>query len=108
MNNIEIYDTEKSYFSNTHKNFNIFLNNIKKKELSNDNLKKIIILNKKLLEINNILTDINYTIDKKTNKINKTNKTKIEKEIINYEKNDKTISKFLPYIIYYRLLLDAK
>lgn len=102
--NIEIYDIEKSYFSNTHKNYNIFLNNIKKKKLSNDNLKKIIILNKRLLEINNILEDINYTIDKTKN----TNKLNIEKEITNYEKNDKTISQFLPYIMYYRLFLDCK
>ena len=104
MNNSEIYDIEKTHFSNIHKNFNIFLNNIKKKNISNENLKKIIILNKKILEINNILTDINYTIDKK--KIN--NKENIEAELDNYEKNDKTISQFLPYIMYYRFFLDSK
>jgi len=103
MNN-DIYVIEKAHFSNTHRNYSRFLNNINNKHLSKDTLKKIILLNKKMLEINNLLEDVNYNIDKKKNNLPE----HMERELQDYEKNDKAISHFLPYIIYYRFLLETQ
>ena len=106
MDSIDIHDIEKNHFSNTHSNFDKFLKNIKNKKnnLSNDNLKKIIILNKKMLEINNLLEDINYSINKKKSKLS----INIEKELKEYEDNDKTIRQFLPYMMYYRFQMESE
>lgn len=94
--NKEIIDIEKSHFSNFHSNFSKFIEKINKdKNLDKNTLKNIIILNKKFLEINNVLETILY--DKKTNN---------DELIENYSKNDKAINKFLPYIIYYRMMID--
>ena len=95
--NKEIIDLEKSHFSNLHSNFSKFIKKIENYDLEKETLKNIIILNKKFLEINNILDSINY--QKKYN-------SNINEELENYEKNDKAISKFLPYIIYYRMMID--
>ena len=104
MNN-DLIEIEKVYFSNTHRNFDRLIKNLKnKKNISNENLKKLIILNKKMLEINNLLEEVNYNIDKKKNKCS----INIDKELENYEKNDKAISSFLPYIMYYRFLMESE
>ena len=97
MNHSEIIDIEKAHFSNFHSNFSKFMKKINTSEnLDTYTLKNIIILNKKFLEINNILESINY---------NKNNDN-IDKIIKKYNKNDKAINKFLPYIIYYRMMID--
>ena len=95
--NKEIIDIEKSHFSNLHSNFSKFIEKMNKdKNIDNNTLKNIIILNKKFLEINNILESILY--NKKINDI--------DELIENYSKNDKAINKFLPYIIYYRMMIN--
>ena len=104
MNISDLHDIEKNYFSNTHSNFSKFLKNIKNKNLSNDNLKKIILLNKKMLEIDNLLQDINYNINKKKTSIS----INIDKELKDFENNDKTIKEFLPYMMYYRFLMESE
>lgn len=106
MNSIDLYNIEKNHFSNTHSNFSKFLKNIKnikEKDLSKDNLKKIIILNKKMLEINSLLEDINYGVNRRKGKL----PLKIENELKDYENNDKAIQQFMPYILYYRFMLDS-
>jgi hypothetical protein len=103
MNSNDLHDIEKNYFSNTHSNFSKFLKNIKNKELTNDTLKKIIIINKKMLEVNNLLEDINYNINKKNPRLT----VDIEKELKDYEDNDKAVKHFLPYIMYYRFLMES-
>ena len=99
--NKEIIDIEKSHFSNLHSNFSKFINNIKNpnKSLDSNTLKKIIVLNKKFNEIDNLLQNINFSKEMGDN---------IENELEEYEKNDKAIQQFLPYILYYRMLLDNK
>jgi len=104
MNSNDLYDIEQNYFSNTHSNFAKLLKNIKNKNLSNDNLKKIILLNKKMLEIDNLLQDINYNINKKNSSLS----INIDKELKEYENNDKTIKEFLPYMMYYRFLMESE
>ena len=84
MNN-DIYVIEKAHFSNIHRNYSRFLNNIQNKQLSKDTLKKIILLNKKMLEINNLLEDVNYNIDKNKNNLPK----HMERELEDYEKMTK-------------------
>lgn len=105
MDSIDIHEIQKNYFSNTHSSFDKFLKNIKNKNnLSNNNLKKIIILNKKMLEINNILDDINYEINKTKPKLS----INVEKELIEYENNDRAVKQFLPYMMYYRFIMDME
>ena len=104
MNINSILDIEKNYFSSMHSNFDRLFKNLNKKQLSNENLTKIILINKKILEINNMLEDINYNITKKR----KNKSINIKKEIEEYEKNDKAIQEFLPYILYYRFLMESK
>ena len=97
--NKEIIDIEKSHFSNLHSNFSKLINKIKNSNnsLDKNTLKKIIILNKKFSELNNLLEDLNY---------NNKNFKNIDEELENYEKNDKAVKKFLPYILFYRFLLE--
>lgn len=97
MNHNDIIDIEKAHFSNFHSNFSKLINKLNTtNNLDKKTLKNIIILNKNFLEINNILENILY--NKKDNDVD---------EIIdNYSKNDKAINKFLPYIIYYRMMID--
>jgi hypothetical protein len=101
MNKEDLIDIEKTYFSSIHSNFSKFINNIKNpnKSLDSNILKKIIILNKKFNEIDNLLQNINFSKEICFN---------IENELEEYEKNDKAIQQFLPYILYYRMLLDNK
>lgn len=108
MNYEEIINIEKTHFSSIHSEFDKFIKllkqkNLKSEQIPNESLKQIIILNKKMDELYSHLNDLCYSLDK-PNKINKQSKT--NKEIENYEKNDNTIKSFLPFILYYRMMLD--
>jgi hypothetical protein len=110
MENHELVNIEKNYFSEFHSNFSRFLNNINNinnKDLNGDTLKKIIIINKKILEINNLLETINYKYNKNKKKNIEIN-IDIDSELENYEKNDKSIKNFLPFLMYYRFLLETE
>ena len=108
MNYEEIINIEKSHFSSIHSEFDKFIKlvkqkNCKKEQIHNDSLKKIIILNKKMDELYSELNDLCYSLGKTTSK---TNTSKTNQEIEHYEKNHETIKTFLPFILYYRMLID--
>ena len=107
MNYTELISIEKKHFSNIHSEFDKFTKLIKLLKhnncLSSETLEKIIILNKHMQEITTNLMDINNDIKNTNTKKNKKNNKNM---IDGYEKNEKAINAFLPYILYYRFLID--
>ena len=103
MDYSSIINIEKTYFSDIHSQFDTFIKMIKSKDkVSEEVLKTIIVLNKKMQELSSDLEDLNYTLQKSEKRKNK----KMKKNIKLYEENEKIIKDFLPYMIYYRFLLN--
>jgi len=112
----EIVNIEKLNFSNIHSEFDKFikvLNN--KNNLTNESLEKIIILNKQMQEITTNLMELKYSLEKPDGKNNSKNNSKNNrknnsknnsKNIEDYEKNETAINAFLPYIFYYRFMMN--
>tara|TARA_Y100001970_G_C13604020_1_gene541593 strand:+ start:132 stop:443 length:312 start_codon:yes stop_codon:yes gene_type:complete len=103
MDYSSIINIEKTYFSDIHSQFDTFIKMIKSKDkVSEEVLKTIIVLNKKMQELSSDLEDLNYTLQKSEKRKTK----KMKKNIKLYEENEKIIKDFLPYMIYYRFLLN--
>ena len=103
-NNINILSIEKEIYSEFQSNFNQFLNSLKNsKKISKENSNHIILLNKKMNEINSILIDLKFTLPNKIKKNKKKNK-KILSEVKEYESNEQIIRTLLPYMIYLKTL----
>ena len=103
MDYSSIIDIEKSHFSDIHSNFDLFIKTlISKDNVDSDVLKSIIILNQKMKELSSDLDDLTYTLQKSEKKKTKKMKSNIE----NYEKNNKVIKTMLPYMIFYRNMLN--
>jgi hypothetical protein len=103
MDYSSIIDIEKSYFSEIHSKFDTFIKMLKSKDkVSEEVLHNIILLNKKMQELSSDFEDLNYTLQK----TEKRKTEKMKKNIKLYEENDKIIKECLPYMIYYRHLLN--
>jgi hypothetical protein len=103
MDYSSIIDIEKSHFSDIHSNFDSFIKTlISKDNVDSEVLKSIIILNHKMKELSSDLDDLTYTLQKSEKKKTKKMKSNIE----NYEKNNKVIETMLPYMIFYRNMLN--
>ena len=103
MDYSSILSIEKEHFSDIHSKFDSFINILSKKEKTDTHiLKSIIVLNQKMKELSNEFDELNYLLQ-----ISEKKKTKkMKKNIDNYEKNNQVIQDMLPYIIYYRTLLN--
>ena len=105
MNKKNIYNIEKNLFSMIHSEFDKMLLNINrnKNKLSNKEICMFMELNKEILNIRNLMEDINNSLLKK-------NKDNLElsdvEKMDSYNKDNKSIKAFLPYLIYYRMMLD--
>ena len=98
-----IYDIEKTYLSRFQSNFHKLLNSIKntKYPLNETNLKKLLLINKSIDEINNLLEELDYDIIKQipNNQLSPNLKLQIEE----YDENQKIIDDILPKLLYYQL-----
>ena len=105
MDKKNIYNIEKDLFSLVHSEFDKMLYNINnnKNKITNKELSMFMELNKEILNIRNLMENINNSLLKK-NKPNLTCKD-IEK-MESYDKDNKSIKAFLPYLIYFRMMLD--
>ena len=105
MDKKNIYNIEKDIFSLVHSEFDKMLYNISnnKNKITNKELSMFMELNKEILNIRNLMENINNSLLKKK-KPNLTIKD-IEK-MESYDKDNKSIKAFLPYLIYFRMMLD--
>ena len=104
--NKEIIEIEKNYFSSLHSQIDKLLFNINKnKKLSNKEIYMLSKFNKDLINITNLATQINNSLLKK----NKNKLLKKDKDLLDdYDKDNKTIKNFLPYMMLYRMMLDKR
>jgi len=102
MNNL--VDLEKGLFSNLQSEFYKFMNVLDKTSNKTDELylKKIIILNEHMRLLENMLYELKMDTLRKSNKID-THKTNVL--IDDYDKDQKVLDYFKPFMIYYRFLL---
>ena len=99
-----IVDLESGLFSNLQSEFYKFKNVLNKTNTNNNNLKKIILMNEQMRILENMLYELK--IDLYSQNFNKLNDTDINDELNDYEKNQKVIEYFKPYMVYYRFLLN--
>lgn len=99
-----IVDLESGLFSNLQSEFYKFKNVLDKTNTNNINLKKIILMNEQMRILENMLYELK--IDLYSQNFNKLNDTDINDELNDYEKNQKVIEYFKPYMVYYRFLLN--
>ena len=99
-----IVDLESGLFSNLQSEFYKFKNVLDKTNTNNINLKKIILMNEQMRILENMLYELK--IDLYSQNFNKLNDTDINDELNDYEKNQKVIEYFKPYMFYYRFLLN--
>jgi len=102
MNNL--VDLEKGLFSNLQSEFYKFMNVLDKTSNKTDELylKKIIILNEHMRLLENMLYELKMDTLRKSNKIDAHKTTVL---IDNYDKDQKVLDYFKPFMIYYRFLL---
>jgi len=99
-----IVDLESGLFSNLQSEFYKFKNVLDKTNTNNINLKKIILMNEQMRILENMLYELK--IDLYSQNFNKLNDTDVNDELNDYEKNQKVIEYFKPYMVYYRFLLN--
>jgi hypothetical protein len=99
-----IVDLEKGLFSNLQSEFYKFINILDKTPNDGDELylKKIIILNEQMRLLENMIYELK--MDKLRNS-NKIDEHKTNELIDDYDKDQKVLEYFKPFMIYYRFLL---
>jgi len=102
-----IVDLESGLFSNLQSEFYKFKNVLNKTNTNNINLKKIILMNEQMRILENMLYELKIDLySQHINKLNDINEPNINDELNDYEKNQKVIEYFKPYMFYYRFLLN--
>ena len=102
-----IVDLESGLFSNLQSEFYKFKNVLNKTNTNNNNLKKIILMNEQMRILENMLYELKIDLySQHINKLNDINEPNINDELNDYEKNQKVIEYFKPYMVYYRFLLN--
>lgn len=98
----DIINLEKKFFSSLHSKFDTLLHNLSKTDGLDDNTSNLLsILNKEILNCENILDDINYNlISKKPKELTKKQKQSLKDN----EEDKKCIKELLPYLISYRMM----
>ena len=95
---------EKGLFSNLQSEFYKFMNVLDKTPIDNDDLylKKIIILNEQMRLLENMIYELKMDKLRNSNKIDEHKTTEL---IDDYDKDQKVLDYFKPFMIYYRFLL---
>ena len=102
-----IVDLESGLFSNLQSEFYKFKNVLNKTNTNNNNLKIIILMNEQMRILENMLYELKIDLySQHINKLNDINEPNINDELNDYEKNQKVIEYFKPYMFYYRFLLN--
>ena len=104
MNIEELVDIQKKNFLSLQSDYSKLINFLNhQQKLDDETLVKLIKLNYMFKQISSEIIDIKYSAGKK----DKRKKTKENLEMIeNFEKDQKSIKAFLPYIFYYRFMLN--
>ena len=100
-----IVDLEKGLFSNLQSEFYKFINVLDKNNIDLDDLylKKIIIFNEHMRLLENMIYELKMDKLRISNKIDYRNTNEL---IDDYNKNQKVLDYFKPFMIYYRFLID--
>jgi len=103
-----IVDLESGLFSNLQSEFYKFKNVLEASKTNNINLKKIILMNEQMRMLENMLYELKIDLySQNSNKLNDSNITEtLKNEIDDFDKNQKVIDYFKPYMFYYRFLLN--
>ena len=101
---MDISSLEKGLFSNLQSEFYKFINVLENKPKKSNNiyLKKIIIMNKQMQLLENMIQELKQDIYTTNTDIN-TNI--INKKIEDYDKDNKVLDYFKPFMLYYRFIL---
>lgn len=104
--NKEVSNLQKDLFSKLHSEYDKLIYNLNKpkQKLTISQISMISSLNKDLLSLTNSLEKINFSLLK--NKKKEITKREIE-TLENFDKDEKSIKAFLPFIMYYRMMLDS-
>ena len=99
---MEISSLEKGLFSNLQSEFYKFINILENNNSNDSYFKKIIIMNEQMRLLENMIHELKMDIY-----INNTNTTNIiNKQIDNYDKDQKVLDYFKPFMLYYRMILN--
>ena len=102
-----IIDLESGLFSNLQSEFYKFKHVLDKTNTNNINLKKIILMNEQMRMLENMLYELKIDLySHNINKLNDKNDNAVNDELNDYDKNQKVIDYFKPYMFYYRFLLN--
>ena len=99
MSNKELYNIQKTYFSELQSNSDKLLNSLKssKFNLNEDNLNSILLINKLIEELNYNISDLDNQIINKI-PINRRSDS-IKERLDEYNNHNKIIKKYLPFMI---------
>ena len=89
-----IVKTERILFSGLQSEFYKLINVLDKPKLNSRILKQILLINNKILELENIIRDI------------RVENSDIDLDLEEYSKDEKVLDFFKPYIIFYRNMLN--
>ena len=89
-----IVKTERILFSGLQSEFYKLINVLDKPKLNSRILKQILLINNKILELENIIRDIRVEI------------SDLDIDLEEYSKDEKVLDFFKPYIIFYRNMLN--
>jgi hypothetical protein len=99
-----IIELEKGLFSNLQSEFYKFINSLDNNSDNKQLSKKIILLNEQMRLLENMLYELK--IDIYSNNSNNSNNLFIKEQLNDYEKDQKVIEKFKPFMLYYRFILQ--
>ena len=101
-----IVDLESGLFSNLQSEFYKFKNVLEENKTNNIDLKKIILMNEQMRMLENMLHELKIDIYSQNNNNCYKGNDLINDTIDDYDKNQKVIEYFKPYMFYYRFLLN--
>lgn len=99
-----IIELEKGLFSNLQSEFYKFINSLSSNTDNKQLSEKIILLNEQMRLLENMLYELK--IDIYSNNSNNSNNLFIKDQLNDYEKDQKVIEKFKPFMLYYRFMLQ--
>ena len=100
----DIIKLEKTLFSSLHSKFQKLLNQLNNSNKNSNNyLNKILLINKQILILENMINELKYDIIKDSDNLDNLDNSD---ELNEHLKDIDTIEVFKPYMLYYRLLLD--
>lgn len=98
----EVIDFERALFSNLHSEFSKLMNSLKTSKNNKNTLKKILLLNEQMRLLENMMYELKIDVFSNNTSINQTKLQELE----DYNKNEKALEHFKPYMLYYRFLLE--